>query len=77
MDLSVGSFSHASIINMLPNEKPRDAYNRYVKVYHNLPAHIVKPRRLRLMDFLLNLPDTTKDQPYIYDLNDPIDVGLM
>ena len=41
-DYSGTSFSHASIINILPNEKPRDAYFRYVEVYHNLPSHIMK-----------------------------------
>ena len=71
------SFSHSSIISIFPNEKPRDAYQRYVEAYHNISPDVNKPRRLRLMDFLLNLPKNNPDLPYVYDLNDPIDVGLM
>ena len=31
------SFFHSSLINILPDEKPRDAYLRYVEAYHNIP----------------------------------------
>ena len=37
----------------------------------------MKSRRFKINVFLLNLPDTTHEKPYVYDLNDPIDVGLM
>ena len=55
-NITADSFSHSSLINILPNEKPRDAYLRYVEAYHNVPKDITKPRRLMIMDFLLNLP---------------------
>ena len=76
-NITADSFSHSSLINILPNEKPRDAYLRYVEAYHNVPKDVTKPRILRLMDFLLNLPKNNPNTPYVYDLNDPFDVGLL